>query len=603
MELILTSKHELLGSGYFIGVDNENISEQLIITIPEELLNKWAYLEFQVNDGEKYNTPKLDIIDNKITYAIPNGLLEKGYVKVQVIFRDDTNFVWKSFEKKFHISDAINACQNLPDEYPDFITEAQKLLDEISVDADKVDQVLATETARVEAENIRVSNENTRIANENARISAETERSNKEVERKSNEVIRQQNETQRVSAEATRQTTFNEWKDNLGNLNTYDKRLINLEEAGVGTIFDYQVDKSVAYSKNVSSKALPYALLNKVGGMTYKQDSTLNSASVTSLKSTGKNLFDISKIGLIQGSNIAITNVTDNSITITTSGEYVSNGSINTQKKLKEVAPSLVVGSTYILSAQTVSAQKLIYLYDTNDKSLSKSIKFGSSFIVDENDLERLVYFYGLSVQNGQGTGDCVISNIQIEEGSTATAYEPYKENNISIPSGIQVLDGYGLGINDTCYNYIDFDRKVFVQKVKKYVMTGFETQLVYNLEEKFSRLPIENIVASTEVKVLSNMFIDRQNWTSTITSDYSIFSTGTNVYFYIQSMNSLEEYREYFKNNKVEIVYALTEPIETDISAYIEDNYIKVYQNGSLVFNNENNLAVPSEITYVVKK
>ena len=178
MELTLTSKHELLGSDYFIGVDNENISEQLIINIePEELLDKWAYIEFQVNEGNKYNTPRLDIVDRQIIYDLPNGLLEKGYVKIQAIFRDDTNFLWKSFEKKFHVSNAINACQNLPEEYPDFITEAQKLLDEVSIDAAKIDKVIETEAARVETENIRVSNENTRIANENNRSNAEQTRS------------------------------------------------------------------------------------------------------------------------------------------------------------------------------------------------------------------------------------------------------------------------------------------------------------------------------------------------------------------------------------------------------------------------------------------
>lgn len=399
MELVLTSKHELLGSGYFIGIDNENISEQLIINIePEELLNKWAYLEFQVNEDDKYNTPKLDIIDKKITYDLPNGLLKKGYVKVQVIFRDDTNFVWKSFERKFHISDAINACQNLPDEYPDFITEAQKLLDEISVDADKVDQVLATETARVEAENIRVSNENTRIDSENARISAETERSNKEVERKSNEEIRQQNETQRVSAEATRQTKFNTWENTLGvldNLSNALKNKVSGEVIRVDDVSPVEHNAKVKVSRKNNLLPFPYPLTNRtVNGITF----TVNTDGTVNVQGTATALVVAS----------------------------IFNG-------------NLALNGTYTISGVNGGSGETYYMQPYIDKKAQATITDGSTTYNFNGNLT-LMNFY---VRSGAAI-DTVLKP-QLELGDAATEYTPYID-----PTSVVVTVQDGDGISKT---------------------------------------------------------------------------------------------------------------------------------------------------------
>lgn len=55
---------------------------------------------------------------------------------------------------------------------------------------------------------------------------------------------------------------------------------------------------------------------------------------------------------------------------------------------------------------------------------------------------------------------------INVSDTNFNGTYEPYKHNNYPIPSSIQALEGYGWGVNESCYNYIDFENKKFVKKV-----------------------------------------------------------------------------------------------------------------------------------------
>jgi hypothetical protein len=77
------------------------------------------------------------------------------------------------------------------------------------------------------------------------------------------------------------------------------------------------------------------------------------------------------------------------------------------------------------------------------------------------------------------GTADNVRVRFQIEAGSAATAYEPYVEQTISVPTpdglpGIPVDDGW---IADE----IDLGRGVYVQRVKRLEMNGAEDWMMAN--------------------------------------------------------------------------------------------------------------------------
>jgi hypothetical protein len=137
----------------------------------------------------------------------------------------------------------------------------------------------------------------------------------------------------------------------------------------------------------------------------------------------GKNLFDTSKIITQEpsASYAYVSEVGKNYIIVMTEAGYDGNGYCTVPKKLREVCPGLQVGKTYILSADTESNSTNMYL-----PGIQKSWVFGTSKVMTEDILNSAMTFYGLSVMAGMGTGTCRISNIQIEEGTTVTNYEPY---------------------------------------------------------------------------------------------------------------------------------------------------------------------------------
>lgn len=59
----------------------------------------------------------------------------------------------------------------------------------------------------------------------------------------------------------------------------------------------------------------------------------------------------------------------------------------------------------------------------------------------------------------GQGTGDVIVRDIQIELGDTPTTYAPFHRNVYQIPEVIKALPGYGVEGNVT-----DYEAKTYTQ-------------------------------------------------------------------------------------------------------------------------------------------
>ena len=129
-----------------IGKTYENETSILEFNLTQNMSNKDFYLEFEKPDGNKFITPKLEIISslneetNKyeyyVIYKVPNSLLDiKGELKLEAVLRKD-NEVWKSYELKFTILNSINATNEVAEQYPDFINEAQKVIDLIETNGE-----------------------------------------------------------------------------------------------------------------------------------------------------------------------------------------------------------------------------------------------------------------------------------------------------------------------------------------------------------------------------------------------------------------------------------------------------------------------------------
>lgn len=129
------------------------------------------------------------------------------------------------------------------------------------------------------------------------------------------------------------------------------------------------------------------------------------------------NLFDVSKIR----NTGYITNNGNGSISV--------NGyARNTTEKLNQIAPDITVGKTYTLSFKTTGTHKFAYLACFGHTSDGTIWRNETSKLITENLLDCAMAFYAT-----EGT-TAIISNIQIEEGTVATPYQPY--GNIYMPSG-----------------------------------------------------------------------------------------------------------------------------------------------------------------------
>ena len=214
----------------------------------------------------------------------------------------------------------------------------------------------------------------------------------------------------------------------------------------------------------------------------------------------------------------------------------------------------------------------------------------------------------------------CYISNLMITRTPRDT-YIPYKYESIPIPEAIKSLDGYGLGVNSEYYNYIDFDRKVFVQNVYRKVFDGTETWIIGTTSKTSTegKYQIIYTISDTNVGVdlgftdkspiVCNSYITgNANDVYYCEKDTCSISSGTSVQFYDEAYNTSDISlwkahiaERYANGNPLTIVYALVEPIETDISAYLTDEYIEVEGGGTITVVNEYGLDAPTNISYLI--
>lgn len=143
IQINLGTDHTLECTDKIIGRAGEGLVSRLEITIPDALSNYDAYIDFEKPDGETLRTPKLEAEGNVAFYDVPQYLLiDSGEIKVQLVFEKASGSVWKSSKKRYTILKSINAVEDIP-EKEDFISIAQKLIDELSGEVAEIAETLA----------------------------------------------------------------------------------------------------------------------------------------------------------------------------------------------------------------------------------------------------------------------------------------------------------------------------------------------------------------------------------------------------------------------------------------------------------------------------
>lgn len=437
---------------------------------------------------------------------------------------------------------------------------------------------------------------------------------------------------------------------NTGGLAKNSKRISNIEKLLQGNLYDYDTDDDVAYTKTVPSGALPYAGIETLGGKTLVWNQLMQNGNFESAS------------GWSKGGGITSFSVADNVATMVIgTGEYNHYLRYATGKTLYSTHKYYVRGEMHSDDFSKAFIQLSGTSYAAVTVVASQTIPTNgvvSGIFTAAQDVEDSFLYYrfgdGSLAQEGSGTlQKCMLIDLTLmfgagNEPSTVAEFEamfpasyyPYnagtllsagvtsvvsKDSNdvtlqtLPIPAEVQALEGYGWSAGSV-YNYVDFERKVFVQNVGRVVVTEDTSIIRENSDvDNFSRYYFSynqmKRLYFADTKTYRDLMVSdfgtvRNNFTSTgndvgVTGYKSNTNVGKNWIYIFATQTTVEEFKTYLASHPITIYYELATPVETDISAYLTDNLIEVGAGGTLTFPNSNgadyHIPVPSDVTYMI--
>ena len=329
------------------------------------------------------------------------------------------------------------------------------------------------------------------------------------------------------------------------------------------------------------------------------------SADTESVVEQGKNLFDYTD-KIYYGANVS----------------KVENGVIYTKQLLTTILNiPTIVGKKYTLSLKTKTLS-------TNQGVLQWSLQKGkNTAYADDSSLIKKVVGTVANTEYQEtvtftATTDFVslcglttmVYDVQLENGDTATNYSPFYQTAYPIPEAIRNLPGYGWSAG-TAKNYVDYENKKYVQCVDSVDLgalnwvagsTGkvnFQTSQVIGqkLTKSYSIAP-NFMCLKYSTKTQDELWGKPNVIGITAAANVDGF-----VYVNDTSYTDVTAFKQAMQG--VILYYELANPIITDISNLIDDDFlrnIEVEAGGSVTFKNSNGdsylIPVPSEEEYIVK-
>ena len=362
-----------------------------------------------------------------------------------------------------------------------------------------------------------------------------------------------------------------------GRIARNDKRLTNIEQGIPPELFE--TDSSVAYTKEIPEKALPFAEISKIGGMTYKDSQTLKSAKVTEVESVGVNLIDL------KDAPIAGNYVCDVPIKVTEGKYWLS-----------------VFNSDETPDGWSRGTNYSGHLYCDN-APIVENIENGK--IVTKEQATR-INKARVNINPSAYTGTSKTLVAVLNRGATFQPYRPYFRNTLPIPEAVRPAHG----INNEVYDYLDFGEQESVKRVGAVDMgtlnwgygnyLGTDTKCFYSTD--ISGAKFHNAyVAPTAICHLYNPTTVNEI-AQRGTQGYALFADTGSLIICDNNYTDAASFKAAMQG--VMLVYELAEPIVTDISDILPaDNFIEVEGGGTITAVNENGFDVPSEITYMLEE
>ena len=328
----------------------------------------------------------------------------------------------------------------------------------------------------------------------------------------------------------------------------------------------------------------------------------LRSAPVTEVESVGANLLPFPYVEDTKTHN-GVTFTVNGDGTVTASGTAVDyNATLRLANNI-----SLPAG-TYRVTCTDTPKSGIVFVVMKNGVWHSETTNT-MELLVESGDVLTLY----LQVVAGVSVSNFTFKPM-LNEGNTALPYTPYTKNTLAIlaiPETVRALDGYGWGVNESIFNYIDWEKKQFVKRVGKIVLDGSadESWDTYtNSDSIRGEGYCYKVIVNDRNRGSNTSIANRFNnvsyaWDVGKIGDYGDGASDTNLYF-ISDISTLSEFKASLASDPIEVIYELAEPIVTDISDILpDDNFIYVESGGKLTFVNEHEFAVPSTVTYMSKE
>ena len=225
-----------------------------------------------------------------------------------------------------------------------------------------------------------------------------------------------------------------------------EKKIKQLELASEGNVLATITEGDSAYEVDVSVDTLPYATIDKIGGMTYKSENNLRDSKVTEIISAGANLLPRNWNGI--------------------------NDTIELTKPLKanEKYTMCIYVTTNVADGKGINVfdERGNQLFSNSMASWGQPSDGWNSFVItpviDTKTLR--INAYGIVSKEMEGA---ILKGALVTEKkyNSINLFKPYKQPTaIAIPTAIQNLDGYGQSNfeDNNEYNYIDFENKKFIR-------------------------------------------------------------------------------------------------------------------------------------------